>query len=91
MFDLVRIFHVPLPAGYFSAFSYGFSCCVWCGLSVFWRSVVPFHPVGGVGQLACPGFLVREACIGVLVHGTGLLLSQDCFGYSRFFVYPYKL
>ena len=31
--------------------------------------------MGGVGQLACQGFLVREACVGVLVHGTGFLLS----------------
>ena len=34
-----------------------------------------FNPVGGVGRLVCQGFLVREACIGVLVHGTGFLLS----------------
>ena len=31
--------------------------------------------MGGVGRLACQGFLVREACVGVLVRGTGLLLS----------------
>ena len=31
--------------------------------------------MGGAGCLACIGFLVREACIGVLVHGTGFLLS----------------
>ena len=31
--------------------------------------------MGGVGQLACQGFLVREACVSVLVHGTGFLLS----------------
>ena len=36
-----------------------------------WR----FHPGGGVGRLACQGFLVREACVGVLVHGTRFLLS----------------
>ena len=34
-----------------------------------------FYPMGGVGQLACQGFLVREACVGVLVSGTGFLLS----------------
>ena len=32
--------------------------------------------MGGVGQLACQGLLVREACMGVLVGGAGLLLSQ---------------
>ena len=31
--------------------------------------------MGGVGQLSCQGFLVREACVGVLVHGTRFLLS----------------
>ena len=31
--------------------------------------------MGGVGQVACQGFLVREACIGVLVGGAGSLLS----------------
>ena len=31
--------------------------------------------MGGVGLLACQGFLVREACIGVLVRETGFLVS----------------
>ena len=30
-----------------------------------------FLAVGGVGQVACQGFLVREACVGVLVGGSG--------------------
>ena len=34
-----------------------------CGSSLLWR----FPAVGGVGWVACQGFLVREACIGVLV------------------------
>ena len=36
--------------------------------------------MGGVGQLACQGFLVREACIGVMVRGTGFLLwsAMEC-------------
>ena len=29
----------------------------------------------GVGQEACQGFLVREACVSVLVGGAGFLLS----------------
>ena len=29
--------------------------------------------MGGVGQVACQGFLVRGACIYVLVGGTGSL------------------
>ena len=31
--------------------------------------------MGGVGQVACQGFLVREACVSVLVGGAGYLLS----------------
>ena len=31
--------------------------------------------MGGVGRVACQGFLVREACIGVLVGGARFLLS----------------
>ena len=30
--------------------------------------------MGGVGWVACQGFLVREACVGVLVGGGGFLL-----------------
>ena len=33
------------------------------------------HPVGGIGRLACQGFLLREACVSVLVRGDGFLLS----------------
>ena len=42
-----------------------------CGSSLLWM----FLPVGGVGQVACPSFLVKEACLGVLVGGAGFLLS----------------
>ena len=34
-----------------------------------------FLALGGVGHVACQGFLVREACVGVLVGGAGFLLS----------------
>ena len=30
--------------------------------------------VGGVVRVACQGFLVREACVGVLVGGAGFFL-----------------
>ena len=74
------IYPVPLPAGYFSASSSCLYCCVWGGLSVFWQFVVPvycggFLAVGGFGWVSCQGFLVREACFGVLMGGTGFLLS----------------
>ena len=42
-----------------------------CGSSLLWR----FLPVGGVGQVACQGFLVRASCVGVLLGGAGFLLS----------------
>ena len=32
--------------------------------------------MGGVGHVACQGFLVRGACVGVLVGGAGFLLSE---------------
>ena len=80
LFDLVGIYSVPLPAGYFSASSSCLYCCVLGGLSIFWQFVKffilwSFLAVGGVGQVACQGFLVREACVGVLVGGAGFLLS----------------
>ena len=34
-----------------------------------------FLPVSVVGRVSCQAFLVREACIGVLVGGAGSLLS----------------
>ena len=69
------IYHVPLPAEYFSAFSSCLGCCVWGGLSVSWKFVWSFLTVGGVGRVACQGFLVREACVSVLVGGAVFLLS----------------
>ena len=80
LFGLVGIYPVPLPARYFSAFSSCLYCCVWGGLSVFWQFVGlcllwSFLIVGGVVQVTCQGFLVREACVSVLVGGAGSLLS----------------
>ena len=42
-----------------------------CGSSLLWR----FLTVGGVGRVACQVFLVREACVSVLVGEAGFLLS----------------
>ena len=74
------IYPVPLPAGYSSVSSSCLYYCVWGGLSVFWQFVEfsllwSFLAVGGVGLVACQGFLVREACVCVLVGGAGFLLS----------------
>ena len=34
--------------------------------------------MGGVGHMVCQDFLVREACVSVLVGGAGFLLSLEC-------------
>ena len=34
-----------------------------------------FPSVGRVVSMACQSFLVREACVGILVGGAGFLLS----------------
>jgi len=39
--------------------------------SLLWR----FLTVGWFGWVACQGFLVREACVDVLMGRTGFLLS----------------
>ena len=79
-FGLVGIPPVPLPAEYSSVSSSWLYYCVWGGLSVFWEFVEfsllwTFLTVGGVVLVACQGFLVREACVGVVVGGAGFLLS----------------
>ena len=71
---------VPLPTEYSSISSSWLYCCVWGGLSIFWEFVEfsllrSFLTVGGVVSVACQGFLVREACVRVLVGGAGFLLS----------------
>ena len=38
-------------------------------------SLWSFLTVGGVVLVACQGFLVREACVGVLVDGAVFVLS----------------
>ena len=50
--------------------------CPFCSLEVCGSSLLgSLLPVGGVGLEACQGFLVRGACIGVLVGGAGSFLS----------------
>ena len=38
--------------------------------------------MGGFGRVACQGFLVREACVGVLVGGAGFFFSLECNEFS---------
>ena len=43
--------------------------------SLWFFFIVEVPPVDGVRRVACQGFLVREACISVLVGGAGFLLA----------------
>ena len=43
-----------------------------CGSSLLWNLL----PVGGVEQVTCQAYMVREACVGVLVGGAGSLLPR---------------
>ena len=64
-------FSLSLYLVYIAAFGVAFlysgslSSSLYCGFLI----------VGAVVQVACQGFLVREACVGVLVGGAGFLLS----------------
>ena len=73
---------VPLPAGYSSVSSSWLYCSIWSGLSVFSQFVEfsllwSFLAVDEVVSVACQGFLVREACVGVLV-GRVDFFSLEC-------------
>ena len=68
------LLNISLPFHLFRLLCLGWPFCMLevCGSSLLWR----FLPVGGVGRVACQGFLVREDCIGVLVDGAESLLSR---------------
>ena len=85
-FGLLGIFHVPLPVGYFSAFSSCLECCVLGGLSVFWWSMVPFY-CGGFSQwVGLDDWLVKVSWLGSLVLVFWCieldLFSLECNGLS---------
>ena len=63
---------ISLPFILFRLLCLGWPFCILalCGSSLLWRFLA-----GGGGWVACQGFLVREACVGVLVGGAGFLLS----------------
>ena len=61
------IYHVPLPAEYFSAFSSCLDCCVWGGPSVFWQFVVPLYCGDFSLWVGLDGWLVKISWLGKLV------------------------
>ena len=67
LFGLVGIYHVPLPAEYFSAFSSCLDCCVWGGPSVFWQFVVPLYCGGSSLWVGLNNWLVKVSWLGKLV------------------------
>ena len=66
LFDFVGIYHVPLPAEYFSAFSSCLGCCVWSGLSVCWKFVVPLYCGGSSLWVGLDEWLVKVFWLGKL-------------------------
>ena len=59
-------YHVPLPAEYFSAFSTCLGCCVWGGLSVCWKFVVPLYCGGSSLCVGLDEWLVKVSWLGKL-------------------------
>ena len=55
-------------------FGWPLSILAVCGSSLLWK----FLTVGGVGRLACQDFLVREACVGLLVGGFLDFFCLEC-------------
>jgi len=66
LFGFVGIYHVPLPAEYFSAFSSYSACCVWGGLSVWWKFVVPLYRGGSSLWVGLDKWLVKVSWLGKL-------------------------
>ena len=61
------IYHVPLPAEYFSAFSSCLDCSVWGGLSVSWQLVVPLYCGGSSLWVGLDRWLVKVSWLRKLV------------------------
>ena len=67
LFGLVAFYHVPLPAEYISAFSSCLGSCVWGGLSVCWKFVVPLYCGGSSLWVRLDKWLVKYSWLGKLV------------------------
>ena len=76
LFGVVGIYHAPYILYLFILFTLLYLGCPLCSLGVCGSPLLwSLLPVGGIGLMSCQGFLVREACIVVLVGGSGSLLS----------------
>jgi len=62
----VGIYHIPLPDEYFFAFSSCLDCCVWGGLSVCWKFVVPLYCGGSSLWVGLDEWLVKVSWLGKL-------------------------
>ena len=58
------IYHVPIPAEYFSAFSSCLDFSVWDGLSVCWKFVVPLYCRGSSLWVGLDEWLVKVSWLG---------------------------
>ena len=67
MFLYLMNISLPFHLVYIAVFWWPFCMLVLCGSYLLWRLL----PVGGVGRVACQGFLVREAYVDILVGGAG--------------------
>ena len=66
LFGFMGIYHVPLPAEYFSAFLSCLDYCVWGGLSVFWQFVVPLYCGGSSLWVGLDQWVVKVSWLGKL-------------------------
>ena len=62
---------LPLHLVYIAVFGVAFLYFAFVEFSLLWS----FLAVGGVGRVACQGFLVMEAHVSVPIGGAGFLLS----------------
>ena len=72
------IYHVPLPVEYFSALLFCLDCCVWSGLSVGWKFVVPLYCGGCSLWVGLDEWLVKVSCLEKLWWVELDLFSLEC-------------
>ena len=71
IYPVLYLLHIPLSLHlvYIAVFGVAF---LYSG-SLWFLFIVEVPPLGGVGRVAYQGFLAREACVGVLMGGAGVL------------------